>query len=75
LELSALHFQMILSKIPKYKELSHFFGMAKVMENLIRQNFEMNIFSQFSTGFTTITKKPVFSATITGFPGDVRGNK
>jgi hypothetical protein len=34
------------------KELSLFFGMAKVMENFIQQNFESKIFSQFSTGFT-----------------------
>jgi hypothetical protein len=35
----------------KYKELSPFFGMAKVMEIFIRQNFELNIFHlKFPTG-------------------------
>ena len=35
----------------KYKELSQFFGMAKVMEIFIRQNFELNIFHlKFPTG-------------------------
>ena len=38
--------------VSKNKELSLFFGMAKVMENFIQQNFDSKIFSQFSTGFT-----------------------
>jgi len=36
--------------------------MAKVMENLIQQNFEKKIFSQFSTGFSTIQGKQGFKA-------------
>ena len=48
-------------KIPKYKELP-LFGVAKVMENLIQQNFEMNIFKQFSTSLLTFVRKVAFWA-------------
>jgi len=56
------NFPILLSKISKYKELSLFFGMAKVMENLIQQNFEKKIFNQFSTWFSTIAPKTGFRA-------------
>jgi hypothetical protein len=49
--------------------------MAKVMENLIRQNFETKIFSQFSTGFSTKLLKQGFSATINGCFGAFRAKK
>ncbi|MDP3665330.1 MAG: hypothetical protein Q8R50_01520, partial [Sediminibacterium sp.] len=41
--------------------------MAKVMENLIRQNFEKNIFSQFSTVFPVMRINAGFMAVVTGF--------
>jgi hypothetical protein len=60
--LELFNFTILLSKISKYKELSLFFGMAKVMENLIQQNFEKKIFNQFSTWFSTIAPKTGFRA-------------
>jgi len=35
--------------------------MAKVMENLIQQNFGSKIFRQFSTGFTYIPQKAIYT--------------
>jgi len=39
--------------IPNFPNTKNFlfFRTAKVMENLIQQNFEMKFFGQFSTGF------------------------
>jgi hypothetical protein len=44
--------------------------MAKVMENLIQQNFETKIFNQFSTWFSTKALNSCFRVTINGFFGD-----
>jgi hypothetical protein len=49
--------------------------MAKVMENLIQQNFEKKIFRQFSTGFSTILQKRCFKAVLNGSLKDFRGRK
>jgi hypothetical protein len=40
--------------------------MAKVMENLIQQNFELIFFLQFSTGFAMIAENCAFRGLIYG---------